>query len=599
MVGLNAAPPAGRRPVSLERHFVRLFLLAVVLPLFALMLFTLWRTREQRLEQLGKTMAAVSDAGRTEIDDLLQMHLAALQLLAERRSRERPPDDEAAWAAELADLRRHYPAFISALVTDADGWVRVSDPQPPAHGPQRRSVADRSYFHTPARTLRSHVSDGFRGRTLGTDPLVALSAPLLAADGRFAGVVEGSIRIASFATLRSGWLRARGFELLLVDRTGTVLSASAALPFRPLDRLPHPLPWHRLTASEAATPPLLPGLLRDGDQAYARGRRLDNGWGLVLLMPKRRVDAELWHNAISQLGLLGIAMLGVLAIVSHYLRRQRRSVQDMLERMHRFALGQSATVAARDMPEELAPLAEALARLSERANRSWDEVNRSLQEQSRLHEELQAVTRRLMAVQEDERRTLSRELHDDVGQSITAMKLAAQWLADADPEQRKAAIAEIVAIADQTIAKLRNLSLLLRPPQLDALGLEVALRSQAEALARATPTKIELQLDSLPVRPPPAVELDCFRIAQEAMTNALRHAQARRVTVSLVREADALRLEVSDDGRGIGSDRTGGLGLAVMRERAQQLGGMLDIVSGPAGTLVRARIPLPPPAASA
>lgn len=210
------------------------------------------------------------------------------------------------------------------------------------------------------------------------------------------------------------------------------------------------------------------------------------------------------------------------------------------------------------------------------------------------HDELQAMTHRLMSVQEDERRTLSRELHDDIGQQITAIKLGAMALRnDDDPARRAEIVAEIIEITDQTVAKVRNLSLLLRPPQLDALGLEAALRWQADTMFRNAPPRLVLDIEPLPERPPPAVELACFRIAQEALTNVLRHADARNVHLVLARTGDVLRLEVHDDGAGFANRESAGLGLMTMRERAQQLGGTIEIGSAPqTGTRVRACLPL-------
>ncbi|WP_330969770.1 sensor histidine kinase, partial [Lysobacter sp. A3-1-A15] len=216
-----------------------------------------------------------------------------------------------------------------------------------------------------------------------------------------------------------------------------------------------------------------------------------------------------------------------------------------------------------------------------------------LTEGDRLAADLQAMARRLMTVQEDERRSLSRELHDDIGQSITAIKMCAMALADEDEARRLETIGEITGIADDTVAKLRNLSLLLRPPQLDALGLEAALRWQAGAMFRNGRPTVELDLDRLDSRPAHDVEQACFRIAQEAMTNAIRHADADRVVLRLRSSSDGLQLDVHDDGRGFDPQAARGLGLVTMRERAQQLGGDVWVEPAPeGGTRVRARLPL-------
>jgi signal transduction histidine kinase len=216
--------------------------------------------------------------------------------------------------------------------------------------------------------------------------------------------------------------------------------------------------------------------------------------------------------------------------------------------------------------------------------------------------ELQTLARRLMTLQEDERAALSRELHDDIGQAITAVKLcASSLLLEPDPPRRAVVMEtaqEIAQIADQTVAKLRDLSLLLRPPQLDELGLEAALRWQAGRLFRGDGPVLELDIPVLECRPPREVELACFRIAQEAMTNILRHAQATRVSLRLQCDDAFMRLRIEDDGRGLARGRCAGLGLVTMRERAQQLGGEFRIDSRPGRTCVEASLPLHPPPAT-
>ncbi len=211
----------------------------------------------------------------------------------------------------------------------------------------------------------------------------------------------------------------------------------------------------------------------------------------------------------------------------------------------------------------------------------------------RQQQELHALTGRLIDVQEKERRMLSRELHDDIGQAISAMKMSATSIEGEDEAGRREIVDEIVGIADTTIAKLRDISILLRPPQLDALGLVAALRWQCERLFRGGTPALELDLAPLPERPDPAVELACFRIAQEALTNVLRHAGAHQVTVILAPRGEEILLSIIDDGRGYDPEQIHGLGLVTMRERATHLGGTFDIetVSG-AGTCVRATLPL-------
>lgn len=597
----TATEPSIRPGRALLGEFTRLLLLAVVLPVLVLTGVLLWQTSVSVRGQSETRLAGAAAAGAQDLEGFLRAHLAALQVLGERRNHEGSVANVARWNSDLDRIHRHYPAFRTLLVTDADGTVVTSEPAlPEAAGPT--SVADREYFQVPRSTGAGHVSNAFRGRGLGDDALVAVSVPLRS-DGRFAGVLEGSILVESLAPRRDG-LEGHGFEVLLLDRELTVVQASDGVPYRPLDSLGDSPPGRALggLARSGSGMQQLGAVLRDGGDAFALAVPLENGWRLVLLQPRDVLMAELWRTALSMLALLALVLAGVLAIVASEARRLGGSVRGLLESMQQFALdGDPEQDAPVDMPSELSPLADAMNALAARARASYDAVNLSLQEQSRLRGELQAVAQRLLTVQEDERRTLSRELHDDIGQSITAIKLAATSLTDeglaAEPQVRREILDEVIAIADQTVLKLRNLSLLLRPPQLDSLGLEAALRGQVALLSRNSRLTIDLQVGPVAGRLPAAAELACFRIAQEALTNVARHAGAgsAEVTVSIedTDTGEALVLRVADDGRGLDPARPVGLGLVTMRERAAQLGGRVTISPRPGGgTLVCATLPI-------
>lgn len=586
---------------ALLGEFTRLLLLAVVLPILVLTGVLLWQTSVSVRGQSETRLAGAAAAAARDLEDFLQAHLAALQVLAERRNNEGSVADVARWNSDLDRIHRHYPAFRTLLVTDADGVVVTSEPAlPEATSPM--SVADREYFQVPRSTGLGHVSNAFRGRGLGDDALIAVSAPLRS-DGRFAGVLEGSILVESLGPRRGG-LEGHGFEVLLLDRELSVVQASEGMPYRPLDSLGDTAPERGLgrLARSGSGMQQLRAVLRDGGDAFALAVPLDNGWRLVLLQPREVLMAELQRTALAVLALLALVLAGVLAIVATKARRLGGSVHGLLERMQQFALDSGSTqIVPVNMPSELSPLADAMNALAARARASYDAVNLSLQEQSRLRGELQAVAQRLLTVQEDERRTLSRELHDDIGQSITAIKLAATSLTDeglaADPQVRREILDEVIAIADQTVLKLRNLSLLLRPPQLDSLGLEAALRGQVALLSRNSRLSIGLEVGPVAGHLPAAAELACFRIAQEALTNVARHAGAENVDVTVgIEDTDAGRalvLRVSDDGCGLDPARPAGLGLVTMRERAAQLGGQVTVSPrAGGGTLVCATLPI-------
>ena len=214
------------------------------------------------------------------------------------------------------------------------------------------------------------------------------------------------------------------------------------------------------------------------------------------------------------------------------------------------------------------------------------------------NQQLQAMAARIFSVQEDERRRISRDLHDDIGQSITAIKMSASAaMEEHDPARRRDDLDDVIALADATLSRLRDISTLLRPPQLDALGLEASLRWHAERLFAHADADLELAISALPRRPAREIEQACFRIAQEAMTNALRHGRPGRVSLWLHGDGDRLCLRVGDDGPGFDTPSAGGLGLAIMRERAHGVGGTVDVRSARGGgTTVEALLPYEPTA---
>ncbi|MEN5060080.1 sensor histidine kinase [Luteimonas sp. TWI1416] len=225
--------------------------------------------------------------------------------------------------------------------------------------------------------------------------------------------------------------------------------------------------------------------------------------------------------------------------------------------------------------------------------RDLSEVERMRDALAAGNAELRALAARMFTLQEDERRAISRELHDDIGQSVTAMKLAAgSALVETDPLRRRDDLEDIAMLADATIERLRDISVLLRPPQLDALGLEAALRAHAARLLRNAALQAEVEVATLTRRPAREVEQACFRIAQEALTNIVRHARASRVALRLYEDAGTLCLHVGDDGVGFPDSAPTGLGLVIMRERAQGVGGQLDAASSrTGGTRIEARLP--------
>jgi len=199
----------------------------------------------------------------------------------------------------------------------------------------------------------------------------------------------------------------------------------------------------------------------------------------------------------------------------------------------------------------------------------------------RLETERRESGRIASAAQEEERKRIARELHDEVGQVLTGVMLQ---LDDADARES----------VRQSLEDVRRIARELRPEMLDDLGLLSALRALSNTAAHQG-LSVERQLDIGDLRLRPEVELAVYRVAQESLTNVMRHADANEVLLALQQVDGALRLVVRDDGRGLpDGDGQAGAGIAGMSERALHVGGRVTVASSPgAGTEVRLDIPLP------
>lgn len=210
----------------------------------------------------------------------------------------------------------------------------------------------------------------------------------------------------------------------------------------------------------------------------------------------------------------------------------------------------------------------------------------------------------MIEAREDEKTLIARELHDELGQMLTALKMDLSWLRERIPEERaelSAKAQQMNAMLDQTVASVRRISADLRPLMLDDLGLADAAQWLVEDFGRRSGIECRLDLDA-------EADLDAierasataiYRALQESLTNIARHSGAKHAWVMLGVNGGQLELEIEDDGRGIAPDeiaKSRSLGLKGMRERIQYLGGLLEIARAPrGGTRVRVRLPAPSP----
>jgi signal transduction histidine kinase len=230
-----------------------------------------------------------------------------------------------------------------------------------------------------------------------------------------------------------------------------------------------------------------------------------------------------------------------------------------------------------------------LLRLGEEAERRYQELVHS-------RTELEALSAQLVDAQETERRSISRELHDEVGQSLESVLVEVGRLGASvapDNTQIQDHVARIKSVAENTVHTVRNIALLLRPSMLDDLGLIAALEWQGREVSRRSEMEVEIQSAEVSENIPDEYKICIYRLVQEALNNAVRHSSGRNARVKVEQTDGKILLQVSDDGRGFDPKRVRGLGILGMEERVRRLGGNLTIDSKPGhGTTLKAEFPL-------
>jgi signal transduction histidine kinase len=226
--------------------------------------------------------------------------------------------------------------------------------------------------------------------------------------------------------------------------------------------------------------------------------------------------------------------------------------------------------------------------------RLQNEVRRRLEENIEAKISLRELSAKLVRVQEEERRALARELHDEAGQSFSAILIETENLLDVEHgSETRAHLESVRDLAQRGLAGARNMALMLRPSMLDDFGLLPALNWQAKETAKRTGLRVQVsaadQLSDLPEEHKTCI----YRVVQEALNNVARHAQAAAAQVRVSRTDGAIDMSVQDDGTGFDAERVRGLGLLGMEERVHHLGGSLAIDSQPGrGTLLKIVLPL-------
>ena len=308
----------------------------------------------------------------------------------------------------------------------------------------------------------------------------------------------------------------------------------------------------------------------------------------LLLIVAAVVAAVIAANPDGSLGdtpeaglVLGFAIALTIVLNAFLLQRRIKPLEDLVDRMERADLSRpGANLKLTETPagpEEVARLHYAFVRMLER-----------------LEAERRRASSAALDAQEEERARIARDLHDEVNQSLTGLLLRLETMREKAPPELAGALAEVRTLANQALQELLALARQLRPTALDDLGLKAALAGHVAAVGRQSGIETSFESEGDIASVPQDVQVVAYRVAQEALSNAVRHSGAAHLNVRLEREDGSVELSVSDDGRGFTFEQASrGLGLAGMRERALLVNGELQVESRPqVGTKVRLLVPI-------
>lgn len=559
-------------------------ILVVAIPLAVVAGLTWWRAAlDSRAVGLGYLRATAGQVSR----ELEQLHRQSEWLLS---SLARRPDIRAlnptACDAEMALMREVHPAFLGITVWRPDGTlVCHSLPQPVASGPP---LPHRPSLEAGLAAPGLYVSDLFRGKITGR--LLATVTYPIREESRTVGPLSLPIGPEYFERLLAEVLddtdSPRGMALGILDREGRYVA-----------RVPDGDRWRGELGRGS---PSVDAALAAGSGAaevegsdgrlriYVFKRVPDVDWRVLVGVPAEELLAGQRRNLVLGATAAVLILAATLTLGYAFARRFVRPLESLAAIADRVAAGDI---------EARAPVSGSaeVVRVAGLFNRMLDALRTTELALKDSYVRLRELSSRVMRAEESERRRIARDLHDQVGQALTALELELHGLrrSGAADGQR---LERCLQISGQLLEDVRDLSLDLRPAQLDDLGLAAALRWHLDRYLRPRGIEVHFEADVRTERLTPEIETACFRIAQEALTNVLRHSRARRVDVELREQNDELVMTVRNDGAPFDPNAASAKessGLRTMGDRAVLAGGRFEIKPRPGGGAeVEARFPL-------
>jgi signal transduction histidine kinase len=568
----------------------RLFLLVAlaVLPALGLIFYNDLEQRRLTTAQAQEDALRFAQLAAAEQAQLIQ---SAHQLLVALAELPAVRDGDAKACSELfSKLLKRYPTYVNLGASYVNGEVFCS--ASPLLYPV--NVSSFAWFQRVVQSQEFSIGD-YQKSAISGDFVLIVGSPIFNMANQLHGVVAASLDLSRLSQLATRARLPEGATLTAIDRNGTIV-AYYPDPHRWIGRIlkEEPLAQAMLTQGEG----IMEAQGIDGQKRLHAFTYMheagDVGLYVSIGIPVQVAFAPAHRRLVRNLTALGVITLLMFVATwggSNFLIL--RPVHALLRATRQLREGNLH--ARTGLPQGLGELEQLVVAFDDMAEALENrEVERQHTEQT-----LQHLSRRILEAQEGERRAIARELHDELGQALQALKINLQT-AQRAPQIISQRLEESIGIVDRTLQQVRNLSLDLRPSLLDDLGLIAALEWYIERHTQRTGILGHFAANPPDLRLPSTLETACFRVTQEALTNVARYAQARNVWIELSQQGARLQLRIRDDGVGFDSQTAQAraaqgtsFGLLGMRERVELVGGHFEVMSAPGrGAEIRANFPL-------
>lgn len=563
-----------RRPWSI-RLWLATLAVAVSLPLLVVLSWVFVSEIRAERADARETALRVARANATNLRAVFDESSRLLEAIAQRPGF-RAPDPTV--CDPLFSIVEFFPQYLDLVLLAPDGQVRCAAKP----DPDERASIERARGWLRERAVHGRLEDG-------KPMLVAIEGRWISMMSRRLGPDGSHLVLAELTEVVGDEALLPGSVVTIVDESGSVIVRSdQSEQWQGKDVSRAELTRLVLSRDEGRTE----GVGLDGQsRQYGFTTLPETGWHLYAGIPTATLMKPARDRFVRGVAAGALVVLIVLLFAHRLSGSIERPIGDLAaaaESVGREGFGTSVPVGG---PKEVASLGRAFNAMVE--SRAVAEARVTESERN-----LKALSDRLIVVQEEERRRIAREVHDDLGQLLTALKMDIGGLIKAaGPNVVPDTLRDrILRTLDQTVESVQRIAAELRPAVLDDLGLVEAIEAEGRLFEERTGIECDLSLDPVEVRLARPLESAIFRIVQEALTNVARHSEATRVEVRMRGRNDRLVVEIRDDGRGISETQSGGpasLGLIGMRERAAILGGTVEVrgIAG-RGTIVSLGFPL-------